>query len=535
MTTCGEAIPKLLAGYGCEVVFGIPGTHSIELYRGLGDGTLRHVLPRHEQGAAFMAEGYARLAGKPALCCLITGPGLTNGATGIAQAYASSTPMLVITPVNERESLGKGWGRLHELTDQSAVVRPFTAFTETAMTASDVPALVARAYDIFSSQRPRPCHIQIPIDVMREPATGDWSPRAPAMARTPDPQAITTAARLLLEARSPVILAGGGAIGAAEAVRRLAERLDAPVATSFAGKGILPHTHPLALGATLSLVGTQAALAVADVVLAVGTELSETDSWRKWLDIPGRIVRVDIDEGEISSDYPSAVAIEGDAATAIVMLMEAIGRGGPGEPPRAGHGQERAAAARLANRATLDSLQRRHLTVLDAMRASLPAETVFVGDMTQLAYTADRFLDVDRPGHYLGSFGYGTLGYALPTALGAKIAAPDRPVAAIAGDSGVLYTIQEMATAVEERLGVILYLWNNRALGQIRDDMVEAQIRPFAVLPEPPDFQAIARGFGWQSAIAHDAGEIGALTAAALAAGGPHLIEVRDPEVWAHD
>ena len=528
MTTCGEAIPKLLKAYGCEVVFGIPGTHSIELYRGLGDGTLRHILPRHEQGAAFMAEGYARASGKPALCCLITGPGLTNAATGIAEAFSSSVPMLVITPVNARESLGKGWGRLHELTDQSAVAKPFTAFSRTVMSPKEVPELIAEAYSGFASARPRPVHIEIPIDVMTEAAEGDWTPRPPAQPPVVTSDDVAKATNLLATARRPAILAGGGALRAGDEIRSLAEKLGAPVVTSFAGKGILPRGHDLSVGSTISLSGTKKLLGNADVIVAVGTELSEVDAWDSWIDIPGKIIRIDIDPHELDSDYPSAVALLGDAAATLREIIAAL----PNKLDPQHEGLERADAARKKNNALVDPLQRRHLDVLDVLRRELPPETIFVGDMTQVVYTADRHLEVDHPGHYMGAHGYGTLGYALPTAIGAKIGAPDKPVVALAGDSGVLYTIQEMATAVEQKVPVILYIWNNRALGQIRDDMVSAQIEPFAVLPDPPDFQMIAEGFGWRTDLSSGPDHLAELTKAALAHDGPSLIEVRDPEVW---
>ena len=528
MKTCGQAIPGLLKAYGCEIVFGIPGTHSIELYRGLSDGTLRHVLSRHEQGAAFMAEGYARASGKPALCCLITGPGLTNAATGIAQAFGSSIPMLVITPINESHSLGRGWGRLHELTDQSAVAKPFTKFSRTALSPSDVPEMIADAYACFQSDRPRPVHIEIPIDILKQPADGDWSYREPPALPVADEKDIAAAIQLLRDARSPAIISGGGAHKAAACIRQMAERLGAPVATSFAGKGILPRGHALSIGATLSLPGTKELLRRSDIIVAVGTELSPTDSWDDDLDIPGKIIRIDIDPHELSSDYPSAIALNGDANATLAQILDGL----PTHDGKSDGGSAAAEKARKSNATTIDPLQRRHLDVLNVLRQELPPETIFVGDMTQIIYTADRFLDVDFPGHYLGAHGYGTLGYGLPTAIGAKLGAPDKPVVAFAGDSGVLYTIQEMATAAEEKLPIILYLWNNRALAQIRGDMVEAQFEPFAVNPEPPDFQQIAKAFGWEANIAADTGDLAQLTRNALAADGPTLIEVRDPEAW---
>lgn len=524
MPSVGEAIPPLLAQYGIDTAFGIPGTHAIPLYRGFAAGHQRHILPRHEQGAAFMADGYARVAGKPALCCVITGPGLTNASTGIAQAFSSSTPMLVITPVNERDSLGKGWGRLHEINDQSATIAPVTARSSTAMSASDVPALIADAFDVFRSRRPRPCHIEIPLDLMTEPAGSGWEMRDPSGPPLPTVELVSSAAQLLAGASKPVLIVGGGARHAADAIVNVAERLGVPVVSSFAGKGIISSQHPLSLGSTLSLPGTQALLRDADVVLAVGTEMSEIDAWDRWISIPGKIIRIDIDPHELVSDYPSHVAIEADANAAMTALGEALA----GEATRP-LPSERLNAAAASDLASIDPLQRRHLDVLDVLRSQLPEDAIVVTDMTQMAYTADRFLAFEQPGCYLGAHGYGTLGFALPAAIGAQLAAPERQVVAIAGDSGVLYTVQEMATAAELNLPITLVLWNNEALGQIRDDMVEAQFPPFAVTPKTPDFQALAQAFGWETHKTEGATGLRDALAAGSARVGPRLIEVCDP------
>ncbi len=523
MTNCGEAIPGLLEAYGITHVFGIPGTHSIEMYRGLEASSLRHVLPRHEQGGAFMAQGFGDVAGRPAACFFITGPGLTNAATGIAQAYQASIPMLVITPVNERASLGKGWARLHELTDQGAVARPFTAFSETAMSPDAVPPLIARAFEVFESQRPRPVHIDVPIDVFQEGATGDWSKTTPPLRPQPDANLIDQATELLKKAQSPVIVVGNGVRPARAAVDYLACRLGAAVVSSYAAKGIVAHTSPWYLGATRDRPGTVDMIRDADVVLAVGTELSETDSWAAPFHTTGKLIRIDIDPHELTSDHPADIAILGDAKVTLDAIGEALGHG-----TAAAGAAERVAAARVGNRGELGETETIHAEILDTMRTTLPTDTIWSGDMTQLTYTADWYLDVDEPGRYMQDGGYGSLGCALPVALGAKLARPDQPVVAIAGDSGVLYTMQEMATAKEEKINIILYVWNNRALGQIRDDMVHAQISPTQVEPIPPDFQKMADMFGWRSGIASDMGKLASLTKDALDADGPTLIEIPD-------
>jgi thiamine pyrophosphate-dependent acetolactate synthase large subunit-like protein len=216
-STCGEALVRLLQDYGVDTVFGIPGVHTLELYRGLAGNAVRHVQPRHEQGAGFMADGYARASGKPGVCFLITGPGVTNAATAMGQAYSNSVPMLVISSVNARRDLGKGWGRLHEITDQRASTAPLTAFSATALSPADVPDLLARAFDVFQSSRPRPVHIEIPIDVFPLEVTEAWRAAVAAQRPSPPAESLDQAATLLAGAKRPAIVAGGGAIEAGEA------------------------------------------------------------------------------------------------------------------------------------------------------------------------------------------------------------------------------------------------------------------------------------------------------------------------------
>ncbi|NCF38313.1 MAG: decarboxylase, partial [Gammaproteobacteria bacterium] len=198
--TCGEALMQLLEAYGVTTVFGIPGEHTLELYRGIGNAKLRAVTPRNEQGASLMADGYARVTGEPGVCTLITGPGVTNASTGIGQAYADSIPMLVISSANDRPSLGRGWGRLHETTDLCAITRPITAFSEMVLDPVELPGLIARAFGIFRSQRPRPVHIAIPLDVLETPVTEDWNAQATGKLPSPALYEINAAANLLAKA-----------------------------------------------------------------------------------------------------------------------------------------------------------------------------------------------------------------------------------------------------------------------------------------------------------------------------------------------
>ena len=248
LTTCGEALMHLLEDYGVDTVFGIPGEHTLELYRGIETSGVRHVLTRNEQGAGFMADGYGRVTGRPGVCTLITGPGVTNAATPLAQAYADSIPLLLISSANRSESLGKGWGCLHEISDQRAVTAPLTAFSAMVRAPEDLPELIAQAFAVFHSRRPRPVHISIPIDLLGLPVEGEWRAHRPPAKPVAPPGAIEAATELLAGAKRPVILVGGGAQDAGTSVAALAELLDGAVISSNAGKGVVPESHPLRPG-----------------------------------------------------------------------------------------------------------------------------------------------------------------------------------------------------------------------------------------------------------------------------------------------
>src|SRR5262245_34808502 len=292
MPTCGEYLVKLLEAYGVELIFGIPGVHTVELYRGLPSTRIRHVTPRHEQGAGFMADGYARASGKPGVCFIITGPGMTNILTAMGQAYADSVPMLVISSVNDRRHLGMAQGRLHELPSQRQTVAGVAAFSHTLLDPVQLPDVLARAFAVFAGGRPRPVHIEIPLDVITAEvgalAATAWAlPPRPA----PDGGAIARAATLLRRAKRPIVIAGGGSADVGSGLRDLAVHLDAPVFSTINGKGALPPGHPLALAGNLGMEAVRAELAQCDVVLAVGTEFGETEMYpdARPVEIAGRL------------------------------------------------------------------------------------------------------------------------------------------------------------------------------------------------------------------------------------------------------
>ena len=493
--TCGEAIVALLEQYDVEVVFGIPGVHTLELYRGLVGSRIRHVLPRHEQGAGFMADGYARASGKPGVCFLITGPGVTNAATPIGQAYSDSVPMLVISSVNETHHLGKGRGELHELPDQQKLMSACTAFSARVEKPEDFPGLLAKAFDVFNSARPRPVHIEVPIDIFARKVDEDWTPQPAARKPEAAPARIAEAAHLLSGAANPLIVVGGGAVGSEAAVQALAEKLAAPVATSVAGSGILPCSHPLSLGPTLVSVATHDLIAQADVVLVAGSELASTDTWGNEFAFNGRLVRIDIDAGQFGNGPKADIELHGDAPAILENLSGQVNA--TADEARREKAAAQVAKALAAYDESLEESELLRRKVFEAVIGTLPEETLVACDMTQIGYTGHAVFRPETSGRMLFPQGYGTLGYGLPAGIGAKLGAAEKPVVVFAGDGGVLYTIQEMATAAEEKLPVILLLWNNKSLKQIREGFIELGIEPIAVDPQVPDFQMLAKGFGW--------------------------------------
>ncbi len=523
----GEATIRLLEQYGVDTVFGIPGVHTLDFCRGLNRSGIRHVQARNEQGAGFMADGYARASGRPGVALVISGPGVTNALTAIGQAFADSIPVLLLSSDAASYTLGKGWGCLHEVPCLTDTTAPLTAFSATALRPEDVPPLIAKAFSIFASERPRPVHIAIPIDVLAMPASGDWSPVAPPERPAPTARKIERACELLRAASQPMICVGGGAWLAGEAITELAERLGAAVIGSTAGKGIIDDSHPLSLAAGTVRGEVQQYLRRADVVLAVGTELSEVDSFVETLEINGKIIRIDLDPGKMNDRYPADVAIIGGARLSTEAIARALGE----VSPRAATVAE-IAEIRAAIRANLTASEVRHCKALDVLRAALPPDTVVMGDICQLVYTGAFAFDVAHPRLWHYPAGYCTLGCGLPDAIGAKLALPEQPVASFAGDGGFMFTVQELVTAAELGLALPIVLWNNGGLKQIQDDMRSRGIDPVGVTGINPDFLALARACHCHAQKIDSADELAEAVTRALAADRPTLIEIDEFDPW---
>jgi 5-guanidino-2-oxopentanoate decarboxylase len=532
----GGYLVELLAKNDIDTVFGIPGVHNLELYRGLTASTLRHVLVRHEQGAGFAADGFARLSGRPAAAFVISGPGLTNIMTAVAQAYSDSVPLLVVASAPVRASFAKQWGVLHELGDQAALAAGVFGVARSARSAEDVRDHLRLCLASLRTGRPRPAYLEIPLDVLAEDTAlkADRFEASPQLPQA-NPDQIDAAVRLLGVAARPLIIAGGGARRAGTELYRLVESLDCPLVTTAAGKGVLPEGHPANFGTSLPYRPVQRLIADADVVLAVGTELAETDIYFSTkLPLGGLLIRIDVDPVKLADQYAADVCIWSDAQAALQSIVQklasdrGLASGGTDAPPRAGWLTSMGGAAKIRAEiaGSLDSKARAQWSALRAIKAALPWDGVVFSDMTQVAYFGNYAYPVESPGQWFHPSGYGTLGFALPAALGAKIGSPARAVIALAGDFGFQFTQQELMTAVEVGLSLPIVVWNNSALGQIRDDMVAAGIAQLGVIGRNPDFIALAKACGAEGYRVRDPAALTEAIRTALSHAGPTLIEV---------
>lgn len=520
----------LLAANGVDTVFGIPGVHNLALYRGLDRRReLRHVLVRHEQGAAFAADGHARITGRTAAVFVISGPGVTNALTAVAQARSDSVPLIIVASTPTSASLGRGWGLLHELKDQHGVMDAVLDLTCTARSAEEAQAFLRRVFEEYSAGRTRPAYLGVPLDILAQDTVLPVEVFAPSARPQASAEQVQRVAALLAGAKRPMVIAGGGARGAAAVLCELVEGLDAYLVTTAAGKGILPEAHPANLGCSLPYSPTQRLIAEADVVVAVGTGLSETDIYTADRQaVRGGMVRVDIRE-LADERHPAAEPVCSDAEPFLADLVVALkGLGLTAAVPRRGWRSSAGAASlhRAAIDAGLDPPSQVLARGLAAIRAALPADAAVFSDMTQIAYLGNYAFPMDAPGGWHHPSGYGTLGFALPAALGAKIAAPHRPVLALHGDYGLQFTFQELGTAVEAGVSLPIVVWNNSALGQIRDDMIASGIAPIGVVARNPDFVALAEAWGARGVRVDSEAALTAAVEAALRHPGPTLIEV---------
>lgn len=527
--TGGEALAQQLVREGITHVFGIPGVQLDFAVDGLRQRSdeIRFIVPRHEQTAAYMADGYARTTGRIGTCMVVPGPGLLNAASGLATAYACNSPVLVLVGTIHSAAIGRGYGLLHEIRNQSGVLAGLTKWNALARAPQSVPGLVREAVAQLGKGRKQPVGIEIPPDVLSARAKIDLMsvPEHDGEGRQPDSATIERAAVLLDQSRFPVVYVGGGVLASAApaALQAFAERLQAPVVMSENGRGALSDRHPLALNA----VAGRAVFAAADVVLVVGSRFSNTSVGAPaWSAKGPRYVYVNLDSNVWAPPRHADVAIEADARLTLEALSAAVGwRAAPSaDLDRAREGARRQADA-------LEPLASwvRHL------RAAIPDDGILVSELTQVGYFARANYPVYQAGTFITCGYQGTLGYGFPTALGAAVGNPHRSVVSISGDGGFGFAMQELATARKYDLNLAIVVFVDGRFGNVHSAMTSKFGAAHGVDLVNPKFDRLAAAFDMAFARVDSPADLERILRRHRAEGGPLLIEapVADlPNPW---
>lgn len=527
--TGGEVVVAALALHDVGVVFGIPGTHNLSVFDALGRYGIRTVATTHEQGAGYAADGYARTSGRPGVAVVTSGPAVYNAATAVAQAYSDSIPVLLVSPGMPRDLPvgGPGSGYLHEAKDQRGAMERIAARVLRPTTHQQIADAVTDAFSAFATGRPRPLHLEVPLDLLDEVGDARLRPAVvPTPARADDAQ-VVAAAQLLAQAERPMVVAGGGARTASEALRRVAERLSAPVATTINGKGVLDERHPLALGARLGTAAVVSAADAADVLLVVGAELGNSDMWQGMLRPRGHVVRVDVDPEMATVNLSADTMLVGDAAVVLGQLADVLSAAGGGvatEPP--------VWVTNLRHAASAESREAgaRWMPWVEAIDAGRSTDGVVATDNAMCVYFgAIGNMLVGRPSSFHFPTGFGTLGFTVPVAIGAALAAPDRAVVGISGDGGLLFTATELATAAAEHLPLAIVVFDNSGYGEIRAEMLERDEKPLAVDAPPRDLVLLAQALGAHGVRVETPDELVTELREAPRRHGPTVIVVPEP------
>jgi acetolactate synthase I/II/III large subunit len=528
--TGGQAVVQALRREGVQVVFGLPGVQIMGIYDAFyGQSDVQLITVRHEQTTTYMADGYARVTGKPGVGLVVPGPGIQNASAALGTAYSCSSPVLLVAGQVESYMLGQDKGALHEINDQLDLVRPVTKWCRRVLKVEDIPAAIHEAMCHMQTGRPRPTMVEVPPDVLATVAdvTLPVPEQHPALA--PDRNAVQRAADLLTTAQKPLIWAGGGVIlgEASEELQRLAEALGVPVATTPEGKGAIPEDHPLALGVGFYGHGAPALAAPrADVILAVGTRLTGQMRGPTAPRPPQRLIHLDVDPAVIGKNYPAEVSIIGHAKAALQMLLDAVRtQKGPSErwPGQELEEIKRDTEAWVRQQAPLQC------EIIDQLQTVLSDDAVVVSGITNVGYWSHFRLCARRPRTYLSASYFATLGFAFPTALGAKVGVPNRPVVSLSGDGGFMYALPDLATAVQYGISVVAIVFADGAFGaSMNDQRTRYRGRVVGTEFRNPNFVQVAEAFGAKG-IKAEPDQIGRALQEALNANRPTLIEVPIP------
>jgi acetolactate synthase-1/2/3 large subunit len=524
-TTGGRLLARCLGAEGVTHVFGLPGEQLMHALDGLyHEKGIRFVTTRHEQGTTYMADGYARSSGRPGVALVVPGVGVYNAASGLATAWACSSQVLLLAGQVNRDGIGAGRTLLHEIHDQLEVVRPITKWRSRVLEPAGIPAAVQEAFRQLRSGRPRPAYIEIPPETFAEAC--EAAPLVPARAelQAPDPDAIRRAVELLAGAERPLIFAGGGAVlaDATAELAQVAELLQAGVITTREGKGAIDERSPLSVGTMWTNPRLRPFIAQTDVVLAVGTRLAGSGVTEGQC-----VIRLDADAAQLDRPIKAALGIAADARLGLAALRDALDARARRRPPRAGELR--------AVRADVEARQRAlgpAAAIVESLRRAMPEDAILAAGTTTVGYMCHMHFPVYQPRTYLASSYMGTLGFAFPCALGAKVANPDRPVVCAIGDGGFLFTATELATAMQHGIAVVTVVFNDAAYGNSnRDQRERFGGRELGTLLENPDFARLAQAFGADGLRLRDSGQLEDALREALAGKRPAVIECPIPRL----
>ena len=530
--TTGQAVVKSLLAHGVDTMFGIPGAHMYDFNDALYEhkDNLKFIVTRHEQGAGYMAYGYAKSTGKVGTYTVVPGPGMLNSSAALCTAYGATTPVLCITGNIMSHLIGQGRGQLHELPDQLATMRGFTKWAERINNPTEAPGVVAEAFRQLRSGRIRPVAIEAPWDVygMQDDVDLDVSITVPPPPEA-DPDAIAQAVKVIRRAKNPLITVGAGALHAGEEVLELAKLLQAPVTAHRSGKGIVSEDSPYGM----SFAAAFEYWKNSDVLIGIGSRLELQHFRWRWLPKGIKVVRLDIDPGEMLRVQPD-VGIVADSATGTRALVAALSKRIGSRDSREDEFQDIKAKARLAIQVVQPQMD-----YLNVIRDVLPHDGFFVEEISQVGFAARYGFPVYAPRQYVTCGYQDNLGFGFNTALGVKVANPDKPVVAICGDGGFMFGVQELATAVQHGINLVTIVFNNQGFGNVRRDQNTLyEGRLIGADLKNPDFVKLAESFGALGYRVTSATELKPILEKALKDDAPVIIEVtvdRDSEVspWA--
>ncbi|MBR0992369.1 hypothetical protein JQ580_16780 [Bradyrhizobium japonicum] len=531
--TGGEAIVSGLVAHGVDTVFGLPGAQVYGLFDAFHQAQLKVIGARHEQACGYMAFGYARSSGRPGVFSVVPGPGVLNASAALLTAFGCNEPVLCVTGQVPTQFLGKGRGHLHEMPDQLATLRTYVKWADRIEYPGNAPTTVARAFQEMMSGRRGPASVEMPWDVFTQRAdTAAARMLEPLPAPQPDPDLVKQAATLIKASKAPMIFVGSGAIEAGGEILELAETIDAPVVAFRSGRGIVSNAHELGL----TMAAAYKLWPTTDLMIAIGTRAELPASGFRWPYQPSGLksIRIDIDPVEMRR-LVADVAIVADASDGTADLVAAVKKAGYA---RTRNRREDIRKATATAQAEIQRIQPQ-MAYLDILREVLPPNAIVTDELSQVGFASWYGFPVYQPRTFITSGYQGTLGSGFPTALGAKVANPDKPVVAITGDGGFMFAVQELSTAVQFNIGVVTLVFNNNAYGNVRRDQRERfDGRVVASDLVNPDFVKLAESFGVAAARVTAPDQFKAAMEKALAHGGPYLISVevtRDSEVspWA--